>query len=252
MTMKSASAAPAPSTSSGASSKLRRFATRVARLLPEPPSTNYSFHRRRPDPYRLLSPGSVVYDIGSKSAKGGYWPGSLPPDSKIVAIDIAPGPNVDIVADAQNLSPLPSDSADCVLLVSLLQHIPHPHLVAAEVHRVLRTGGIVYASAPFIWHYHRDPDDFWRFSHRGLEALFERFERVDSGFNRGPASVFADLFARWWALVLCCNSPMAYAGLVYVFKWIFFWIKYLDRIIAHYDMAYVLEGAAYFIGRKHA
>ena len=34
------------------------------------------------------------------------------------------------------------------------------------------------------------------------------------------------------------------------FGWLLFWIKYLDAIIGHYEMARVIHTGAYFVGRK--
>lgn len=229
---------------------VRRWLKRLAGWLPAPPSTNYLYRDIRPGFYELLGPGAVIYDIGSKDARGRYAFGSPPDGTKVVCVDIAPGPGVDVVADAQDMRRVADGAADGVLLVSMLQHVPNPHRVAAEVHRILKPGGVLYASAPFIWSYHRDPDDYWRFSRRGLEELFSRFEKVDSGFNRGPASTFCDLLVRFCAILFCCNSHALYSALVYLFKWTFFWIKYLDAVIARYDVAYVLHNAPYFIGRK--
>ena len=35
-----------------------------------------------------------------------------------------------------------------------------------------------------------------------------------------------------------------------LFRWLFFWIKYLDKFLARYEMAYVIHAGAYFLGRK--
>ena len=74
------------------------FLRRIYHHLPEPPSTNFAYCAVSPSPYDLLSPEPMIYDIGAKAARGGYFDG-LPPDATIICTDIQPGPGVDIVAD---------------------------------------------------------------------------------------------------------------------------------------------------------
>jgi SAM-dependent methyltransferase len=200
-------------------------------------------------PYDLLPPSPVIYDVGAKDARAGYF-GAPPVGATVICTDVSPGPGVDIVADAQDMPQIPSESADCIFLVSVLQHIPSPQKAVDEAFRVLRPGGIIYINVPFIFVYHRDPEDFNRFSISGLEFLCARFERIASGSQRGPASTFCDLLIRFLAILFCFNSEALYAANVYCGKWVLFWIKYLDVVIAHYPVAYLMWGAPYFLGRK--
>jgi len=225
-----------------------RFLRRVYRSLPEPPSTNFELALRTL-PYELLPANPIVYDIGSKDARAGYF-GAPPRGATIVCTDIRPGPGVDIVADAQDMPQIPSGSADCVFLVSILQHIPSPQKAIDEVYRILRPGGILYVNAPFIFFYHCDPEDYNRFSVAGLEFLCSRFERIASGSRRGPASTFCDLLIRFLGILFSFNSDALYAVNVYCGKWLLFWIKYLDIVVARYSMAYLMWGSPYFLGRK--
>lgn len=221
---------------------------RIYENLPEPPSTNLELPLKQ-SPYDFLSLNPVIYDIGAKDARAKYF-GALPPGATIVCTDIRPGPGVDVVADAQDMPQIPADSADCVFLVSILQHIPSPQKAVDEVFRVLRPGGIFYVNVPFIFFYHCDPEDYNRFSVRGLEFLCARFERLASGSRRGPASTFCDLLIRFLAILFSFNSDAVYAANVYCGKWLLFWIKYFDIFIARYSMAYLMWGSPYFLGRK--
>jgi SAM-dependent methyltransferase len=222
---------------------------RIYRTLPRPPSTNFRSQAVRPSPYDLLPSNPVIYDIGAKDTRGKYFDGP-PPGATIICTDIEARPGVDIVADAQDMPQIPSQSADCVFLVSVLQHIPWPQKAVDEAYRVLRPGGILYVNTPFILVYGPDPEDFYRFSVRGLECLCSRFERIASGSNRGPASTFCDLLIRFIGILFCFNSHALYAAIVYCGKWTLFWIKYLDIVIARYSLAYIMWGSPYFLGRK--
>lgn len=226
-----------------------RWLRRIYHSLPEPPSTNYEYYNIQPNPYDLLPDRPVIFDIGSKNARAGYF-GGPPPGATVTCVDIAPGPGVDIVADAQSMPQVPAQSADCVMIVSVLQHLPSPHRVIDEAFRILRPGGIIYVNVPFIFAYHRDPEDFNRFSVPGLEALCCRFEKITSGSVRGPASIFCDIFIKFLGILLSFNSNALHAVVVYCGRWTLFWIKYLDVIIARYPTAYIMAGSPHFIGRK--
>jgi len=178
-----------------------RFLRWIYHNLPEPPSTNFELPLR-PLPYELLPANPIIYDIGAKDARAGYF-GALPQGARIICTDVRPGPGVDVVADAQNMPQIPADSADCVFLVSILQHIPSPQKAVDEAFRVLRPGGIFYVNVPFIWFYHRDPEDYNRFSVPGLEFLCSRFERIASGATRPGLDLLrsANPFPRYSVLI---------------------------------------------------
>jgi SAM-dependent methyltransferase len=227
---------------------LGRVLRKIYHVLPEPPSTNLEL-ALRPSPYELLPSSPVIYDIGAKTARAGYF-GAVPPGAKIICTDIQPGPGVDIVADAQEMPQISSESADCVFLVSILQHMPYPQKAIDEAFRILMPGGILYVNVPFIFFYHRDPEDYNRFSVPGLHALCSRFECIASGSRRGPASTFCDLLIRFLGILFSFNSDALYAINVYCGKWALFWIKYLDLVISRYSLAYLMWGSPYFLGRK--
>jgi SAM-dependent methyltransferase len=223
---------------------------RFYHALPEPPSTNYLYRTFDVNPYKLLPKNALIFDIGSKQARGSYAFGSAPEGSKLVCVDIADGPGVDLVADAHDMHMVASNSVDCVITISTLEHVRYPQKVVAEIHRILKPGGVVYVNVPFIFPWHGDPDDFYRFSHHGIKILCEQFEHLDSGFNRGPASTMQELLTRFLAILFCFNSQTLYGVLLDAFRWLLFWVKYLDKIIAKYSMAHVIHAGAYFIGRK--
>jgi SAM-dependent methyltransferase len=52
----------------------------------------------------------------------------------------------------------------------MLQYCHSPHVVASEIHRVLRPGGLLYLDAPFVQPYcdHHGIDDLWRFTRTKL------------------------------------------------------------------------------------
>lgn len=222
---------------------------RLYHRLPQPPTTVYSLNQPSVNPLDFLPEKPVIFDIGSKDGQANYV-SAYPKDAKVVTVDIEAGSGVDLVADAHDLYMVPDSSVDFVTTVSVLEHVRNPVKVVGEIHRILKPGGIVYINVPFIFPYHADPDDFYRFSHRGILNLCERFERLDSGFARGPASTMHHLLVHFLAILLSFNSKALYGINVDLFKWLLFWVKYLDKIIGRYSMAYVIHTGTFFLGRK--
>jgi SAM-dependent methyltransferase len=133
--------------------------------------------------------GGRVLQIGSRVPRGAD---AVPPRSlfraPLIGLDIHPGCNVDVVGDAHGLSRfLRPSSLDGAFSASVLEHLEAPWVVAAEINRVLKLGGVVYQQVPGAWPAHAQPNDFWRFSAEGLRVLFgaasgfEVLEYRDSG-----------------------------------------------------------------------
>jgi len=202
-------------------------------------------------PYEFLQDNAVILDIGSKdNFRGEYAFGKPPVNARVVCVDIEAGSGVDLVADAHDLFMVEDNSIDCAVTVSTLGHVRYPQKVMKEIYRILRPGGIVYVSVPFIFPYNNDPYDNYRFTSDGIMILCEDFECIESGFNRGPASCICHLLVHFCAMILSFNNKTIYGINVDLFKWLLFWIKYLDIILGKYEMAKVIHAGVYFLGRK--
>lgn len=70
--------------------------------------------------------------------------------------------------------PFAADAFGLVLCIEVLEHVAEPALLLAEMHRVLRPGGTLVLSTPFLWGEHEAPFDFQRFSTAGLSRTVER------------------------------------------------------------------------------
>jgi ubiquinone/menaquinone biosynthesis C-methylase UbiE len=70
--------------------------------------------------------------------------------------------------------PVSANSFDTALCTSVLEHLEEPEAALRECFRVLKAGGVAIYAAPFIWHLHEEPRDFYRFSKYGLTYLFEK------------------------------------------------------------------------------
>ena len=69
--------------------------------------------------------------------------------------------------------PFAADSFDTVFSTQTLEHVEAPHLMMAEMARVLRPGGYLILTAPQTWRLHEKPYDFYRYTRFGLQHLLE-------------------------------------------------------------------------------
>ncbi|HEU4885889.1 MAG TPA: class I SAM-dependent methyltransferase [Longimicrobium sp.] len=106
------------------------------------------------------------------------------PGVEVVGFDVYASERTHLVADAHAI-PLRDGSVDAVWIQYVLEHVLDPWRVVAEIHRVLRPGGLVYAETPFLQHVHANAYDFTRFTHSGHRWLFRDFTEEDSGIAMG-------------------------------------------------------------------
>jgi len=145
--------------------------------------------------------GGGVLDVGAFDANGNIRDlfertpgadGAINQRYAYLGLDMRPGPNVDIIANAHAL-PFPDETFDLVCCCATLEHDDMPWLSAVEMARVLREGGMLALSVPgFGFPRHEHPDDFWRFSTTAVAQLFpnrdfqieDLEESAEDGFPR--------------------------------------------------------------------
>lgn len=80
---------------------------------------------------------------------------------------------VDVAADSLAL-PFVKDSFDSVVTFQVMEHVPEPKLFLIEACRVLKPGGYMLVTTPFMWGEHEEPYDFFRYTRYGLRYLAEK------------------------------------------------------------------------------
>jgi len=70
--------------------------------------------------------------------------------------------------------PFTNGSFDTILATEVLEHVPEPERMLAEIGRVLRPGGTLILSVPLHEPLHELPYDFFRYTHIALCALLEK------------------------------------------------------------------------------
>lgn len=95
--------------------------------------------------------------------------------------------------------PLPDGSVDCAMATEVLEHCPYPERTLTEIHRVLKPGGILFITVPFIWMLHEAPYDEYRYTPFALRRLMEcsKFKIVELSALGGWNASLAQFIASW-------------------------------------------------------
>jgi len=225
-----------------------RWAKRIAGWLP---SASRNVCRTRA--YRKLAellgdrkPADVLV-IGSGDRHLRYGAVSELPQVRILEVDVSLEGAPALVCDAHDL-PFEDGAFDLVVCEAVLEHVFDPKRCAAEMHRVLRPGGLVFATTPFMQQVHMGAFDFFRFTRSGHRALFASFDEIESGIATGPASVLVwsvEYFLLAWTANLWLRRAAKGAT-----RLLLGWLTQLDHLLANRRSALDGAGGFYFIGRS--
>jgi SAM-dependent methyltransferase len=143
------------------------------------PSTLDSFGNRRlilaALKANLSSFSGTVLDVGCGHKP--YKPLLLSPPSRVeryIGLDLPENlyDRPDVEWDGRSI-PLPDASIDSCLFTEVLEHCPDGKAVLREIWRVLKSGGFLFLTAPFIWPIHTVPHDEYRYTPFALHRLLE-------------------------------------------------------------------------------
>ena len=195
----------------------------------------------------LLPKNSKILVVGG-SKKGKGMDSIYNNDSfEIVGSDVTFGEYTEIICDAHDL-PFQDKTFDCVIVQAVLEHVLEPRRCVSEIHRVLKSDGIVYAETPFMQQVHYKQYDFTRFTHLGHRWLFKNFEEIDSGPCCGPGMALA--WSYTYFLRSFTSSRAIDRLLTYFARITSFFLKYFDYFLIDKPGAYDASSAYYFFGRK--
>ncbi len=82
--------------------------------------------------------------------------------------------HIDFFYDGENI-PFENHSFDSILCTEVVEHIFNIEVVLKELNRVLKPGGKILITCPFVWNEHEIPHDFARYSKFGIKHIFEKY-----------------------------------------------------------------------------
>ena len=110
-----------------------------------------------------------VLDIGCGDMldRVGFSPGD-----EYIGVDITKSKYTVALADIHKL-PFKNEYFDSCICNAVLEHVKEPEIVLGECNRVLKQGGVLWVSVPFLQHIHAEYD-FRRFTGQGLAYEVEK------------------------------------------------------------------------------
>ncbi len=160
-------------------------------------------------------PGMKVLEVGSREVTGESKARRAFDKAEYRGFDFYPGANVDVVGDAHSLSSYfpEGERFDLVFSSACFEHFAMPWVVATEIARMLKVGGLVFVETHFSFSSHERPWHFYQFSDMGLRVLFSEalgFECLEAGVSNpivGRFSSLADPYLRFKRVSgLYCHS----------------------------------------------
>ncbi len=129
-----------------------------------------------------------VLDIGAGD-RPSYWRFVEKP-AHLTTLDIDRSSRPSVVASLEQPLPLKGACMDAVVALNVFEHVYGGAALSRELHRVLRPGGRLFCSVPFLVPIHADPYDFVRYTGWALHRLF-----TDAGFSRVEVVAYGGYFA---------------------------------------------------------
>jgi uncharacterized protein YbaR (Trm112 family)/SAM-dependent methyltransferase len=168
--------------------------------------------------------------------------------NNVINFDIFPHPNTDVSGDGHYLPFLPG-SFDGVWVCAVLEHLENPFQVSSEIYRILKPGGFVLVSAPFMFPLHGSPHDYFRYTASGLRSVFGKFKEVECGTTHTlPTGTIIEIFSQYWSIYF--DNKMISAGIRLVVKLLFSPLKLLDYYLKKKSKEQILAGGYVFLGKK--
>jgi SAM-dependent methyltransferase len=159
----------------------------------------------------------VVLDIGGGRRRGSF---TAPEAATWLVLDSNRDFRPHILGDAQSI-PVRSNCIDCIKCTELLEHVEYPEEVIAEISRVLKPGGTLLLSTPFIFAIHSDPFDFQRFTDQKLARMLEDSFKIIALKKQG-------LYFTVLAYMIKQAIIKSESRLKYIFRWL---LPVLDLVV---------------------
>lgn len=106
--------------------------------------------------------------------------------------------------------PFTEQHFDGVICNQVLEHVFTPDLFLGEIHRVLKPGGKLLLTIPFVWDEHEQPRDYARYSSFGVKSLLEKngFEVAEQLKINADVRVLIQLMNAYLYKILWTSQPI--------------------------------------------
>jgi SAM-dependent methyltransferase len=196
----------------------------------------------------LLPVRPRVLVVGGGTLGAGMAPLLDDPAVDATETDVWLGPRTSLVCDGHDL-PFADATFDAVVCQAVLEHVLDPPRVVAEMHRVLRPAGLLYAEIPFMQQVHEGAHDLTRYTYVGQRRLFRCFDELAAGAVCGPGMALA-WSLRYFAVTFAGSSRRARSVIAHLVPLLTFWLPRLDRWLIARPGALDAASSIGFLGRR--
>jgi len=186
-----------------------------------------------------LDEGAVCLAVGG---------GPMRHHPRLINVNISDYENVDVVADAYEL-PYADESVSAIFCEAVLEHLEFPERAVAEMCRVLKPGGRVFAATPFLQWYHGYPNHFQNFTLTGHVRLFARagFSVESQGTCVGPGFALSTFGICYCQLYMNTLLRIVFLPLALVLAAVF---RRIDQVVNLMPNSHVLASSTYLLAVK--
>lgn len=128
-----------------------------------------------------------------------------------IGIDIDDNPghlhaigDVDMYYDGVHI-PFPDNHFDTIVCFQVIEHVRDLEKLLVEMNRVLKKGGKIIATFPFMWGLHELPHDYRRLTPEGAKKLF-----IDAGFSMVSYTKLGDNLSSFFQMILLYICDLVY------------------------------------------
>ena len=151
--------------------------------------SNYSFFEKI---LHSLDSSTILLDLGTGQ---GQFSNLIKRFPILARADFYPYPDANVICDFPEALPFKDDSFNLIIASNVLEHVPNTGRLLTECTRVLKPGGQLVATIPFLLQVHQEPYDFHRYTYIMLHKLL-----VESGYSdikivplTSPAETYAQI-----------------------------------------------------------
>jgi SAM-dependent methyltransferase len=116
---------------------------------------------------KLLPDDAEVLDVGA--GRGDFKP--IFTRQAYLGLDIYPYPEIDLAVDLIKECPFKDGSFDLVVLANVIEHVYDYRALMERVAKLLKPGGRVLVTVPFLLKVHQEPVDYHRYTRYALAQL---------------------------------------------------------------------------------
>jgi SAM-dependent methyltransferase len=119
--------------------------------------------------------------------------------------------------------PFEDNSFDTIMATEVLEHCPDAHRIINEMKRVVKPGGLIFFTVPFLWNLHEVPHDEFRYTPFALRRIFNEceLEKVELFAHGAWHTSMAQMIGMWVEATKRGSKRRRWAKLLFpVIKWL--------------------------------